>query len=612
MEVWILDRLHTLSKWFDMFWYFAKCTAQAFRKCPLATCLAVLLYSFFKISILFVNYLQAYIVASLEGSSLILVIVLCLLFCTTLAIYKFRGYITLPVNMIIGHTVTIAYKKDMIRSCSVMELPILSRADTMTEIETANDKAEDLQGDVMMFADALSGLISIGIFSWQMLRYRWGIVYIAFSFVIAFVEKYHSFHFTARQTEMEMDQRQSKRMRSYYFELMAGRESGLNIKTDNAYPFFIQKWESLSQKMLDDTLRLKKRAAWNNCFDKILAEIAYGGSQLVLILLWAKGYYQVNEFVFLSTTILTLSVMIETLFRISQVAYQQGAALEPLLNLVQSKTADKVQSCGNPSELLESEVIKMENVCFSYDGTHDVLRDVCFSLKKNEIVALVGVNGSGKSTFVNVLLGLFRPYSGSVTYCKGTDSNVILSSVVFQDYVRYQTSLRDNVGFGDLALLHNDSALRTGLERAGVCYLADEADKGLDTSLGKEYSNDGRELSGGEWQRLAISRALLGNRQVMVFDEPTAAIDPIAEYDQFKEIRRLLSGRSGILVTHRIGLCRLAHRIVCFDQGKIVEEGTHEQLMQRDSLYAQMYHAQAKQYYTETRSDELQMEESNG
>lgn len=163
------------------------------------------------------------------------------------------------------------------------------------------------------------------------------------------------------------------------------------------------------------------------------------------------------------------------------------------------------------------------------------------------------------------------------------------ASAVLQDFVRYTLPVRDNVGFGDLARREDDAALADALERAGS-----DLGAGLDTWLGNEFG--GPDLSGGQWLRLAVARGILPEADLIVMDEPTAAIDPLAEVDIVRRLLALGRSRTAVVVSHRLGVARAADRIIVLDQGRVVEEGTHEHLLSRDGLYARMWRAQASWY----------------
>ena len=241
-------------------------------------------------------------------------------------------------------------------------------------------------------------------------------------------------------------------------------------------------------------------------------------------------------------------------------------------------------AAGRPAGVLA------RGVTFRYPAMDaDVLAGVSFRVRPGEVVALVGPNGAGKSTLSALLLGLYAADGGTLTVGDGEAGVPVRRSAVFQDFVRFTLPVRDNVGFGDLARLGDDAALRGALRRAGS-----HLEEDLEAWLGPEF--DGRDLSGGEWLRVAIARGVLPESGLIVLDEPTAAIDPLAEVDLVRRLLELGRGRTAIVVSHRLGIARMADRILVMEEGRVVEEGTHAALLDADGLYARMWRAQASWY----------------
>ena len=224
-----------------------------------------------------------------------------------------------------------------------------------------------------------------------------------------------------------------------------------------------------------------------------------------------------------------------------------------------------------------------------------MLAGINLTIHPGERVAIVGVNGAGKSTLVNVLAGLYEPAQGSVQVggVRGVCARP-RTAAVFQDYAAFHLTLRENVGFGDLSRMHDDRAVREAIQRAG---LSDRIGD-LDAYLGRDFGDD--DISGGQWQRVALARAFFRDAGLLVLDEPTAALDPLAELALFERFAELAAGRTAIMVSHRLGAARLADRVLVMQGGRIVEEGHHDQLVARAGLYAKLFEAQAQWYQTST------------
>ena len=242
---------------------------------------------------------------------------------------------------------------------------------------------------------------------------------------------------------------------------------------------------------------------------------------------------------------------------------------------------------------------RMESLSFAYPNGEDVLKDIDFSIHRGETIAVVGENGSGKSTFSKVLSGLYQPQKGRYLIngrdSSGIDTDSVFTnvSVVFQNFMRYQMSLRENIIFSDVKDDEVDRRLRGILAEVG---LGDKADGlGLDAVLSREFGNT--DLSGGEWQRLAIARAVNKAHDVLILDEPTSAIDPNDETRLYELFYELARDKTSVIITHRIGAASKADRIIVFQDGAIVQEGTYDDLVSREGEFKRLYEAQARWYH---------------
>ncbi|MBI3971445.1 MAG: ABC transporter ATP-binding protein [Chloroflexi bacterium] len=246
--------------------------------------------------------------------------------------------------------------------------------------------------------------------------------------------------------------------------------------------------------------------------------------------------------------------------------------------------------------------IELERVSFTYPGSETpALSDVSLTIRPGERLALVGENGAGKSTLAKLLMGLYRPTEGRILV-DGIDLQEIAPAdwfrrfgAVFQDFVRYQATVRENIAFGDVARTANAEAIMAAARRSSAAEVACSLPEGLDTLLGKEF-HDGVELSVGQWQKLAIARAYVRAAELLVLDEPASALDARAEAAVYERFAELAEGRTALLISHRLGSCRMADRIVVLRQGRLVEEGTHADLLRTGGEYADLYRLQAAWY----------------
>lgn len=247
-------------------------------------------------------------------------------------------------------------------------------------------------------------------------------------------------------------------------------------------------------------------------------------------------------------------------------------------------------------------VFEARDLHFSYDGRREVLHGLNFQIRKGETIALVGANGSGKSTLVKLLIDLYRPDRGELRfygknyeeYPEGSINHEI--GMFFQNFYLYHLSLRENVGFGNLKYLKEDGRILKALDMGGAAALLRKCPDGLEQLLKKDVKKTGVNMSGGEQQKIAISRTHMSEKDILIFDEPAAALDPIAELEQFQNIREKTRGRTSILISHRIGFARMADRIFVLEEGCLAEVGTHEELLRKDGIYADFFRRQAEWY----------------
>lgn len=242
--------------------------------------------------------------------------------------------------------------------------------------------------------------------------------------------------------------------------------------------------------------------------------------------------------------------------------------------------------------------IRFENVSFAYPDGRKALSNISFTIRQGEKIAIVGHNGAGKSTLIKLLLRFYDPSEGTISV-DGRDLRELdikvwrsLISGVFQDFGQYHFTAGENIGLGDIEASKERIALAA--KRGGFHSVAERLPQGLDAPLGKEFG--GTALSGGEWQKLAMSRAFLRDAKLLIFDEPTAALDPQSEQEVFKKFADQAAGKATLLITHRLGSVKMADRILVFKNGRLIEHGTHHELLKIGQEYDHLFRVQANQY----------------
>jgi len=379
-----------------------------------------------------------------------------------------------------------------------------------------------------------------------------------------------------------------------YREAMSGQEFLKETRMLGASHFFKGKYLEALKLLNVETWRANAKSATLDLLMTIATSIGYLGVIYLLFQSLTEGYISVGVFaaVFstLATTIIAVINGIE--FRLG-LASQHTGSVANLVNFL-----ERPESIGAEKTINWQGDLKLENITFTYpNATKPSLKNLSLSISPGETLAIVGVNGSGKSTLTKVLMGLYEPTSGEVLVggksLKGVSSKTRYRGVsaVFQKFQRYQMTLKENIQLGDI---NNEGDLSNAMEQAGVLVNSEAYPNGADTVLSREF--EGVDLSGGQWQRVAIARGLYRNHDLIVLDEPTAAIDPIEESRLYEKFAEISKDKTAIIVTHRLGSAKIADRIVVMEDGQIAEIGSHEELLSKKSLYEKMYRSQEQWY----------------
>lgn len=284
--------------------------------------------------------------------------------------------------------------------------------------------------------------------------------------------------------------------------------------------------------------------------------------------------------------------------------YQDNLYIKQLFSFLDIET-EKRSSLPTPAclPLERIEEIEFKNVSFRYPGAdYDALKNISFKISHGETLAIVGQNGSGKTTMVKLLTCLYEVDKGEILINKKSIKQFDVEDirrkigVVFQDFSRYELKVRENIGFGNLQELYDDEKILSATQQSGIEELITELPRGIDTQLGCWFSQ-GQQLSGGQWQKIAIARSFIRDASVYILDEPSAALDPIAEREVLQKLLQVTAGKICIFTSHRFSIMKHASQILVFNDGKIIEQGSHYKLMKLNKHYASLYNMQAAPYH---------------
>ncbi len=284
--------------------------------------------------------------------------------------------------------------------------------------------------------------------------------------------------------------------------------------------------------------------------------------------------------------------------------YEGCLFLESIDRFLAIPTSSAAAAEAPPSQPAADGGLSAEHLSFTYPGTgREILHDIDVRIDAGTMVALVGANGSGKSTLIKLMCRLYEPDAGRIALA-GRDIRMWAREewqsrlgVLLQDFARYHLSGRDNIGVGDIDRAEQHVAIEAAARTSGIHQILQGLPKGYETILGRMFK-EGIDLSVGQWQRIALARILFRNTDIVILDEPTSSLDVYAEHEIFGGLRTLLAGRTVLVVSHRLATVRSADRILVMDGGRIVEQGTHDQLMRRDGTYSRMFRLQADSYRT--------------
>jgi ATP-binding cassette subfamily B protein len=427
----------------------------------------------------------------------------------------------------------------------------------------------------------------------------WLIILIILALLPAFVGEVH---FNAQGYRLNYFRTPQRRQLDYIRYLGSSVETAKEIKLFGLNSFLIDRFRTFADRMYADNRRLAiRRAAWGTLF-AALASCAYYLAYALIVWRTARGDFSIGDLTFLSGSFLRLRGLLEgLLLGFSQIA-GQALYLEDLFSFFDVRPS--ITSPANPRPFPQPlrSGIEFENVGFRYpDSDRWAVRHLSLTLTAGEVVALVGESGAGKTTIVKLLARLYDPTEGRILLdgCDLRDYDLTdlrrNIGVIFQDFVRFHFTAGENIAAGRIEASDDRDRIQQAAERSLADRIIERLPHGYDQPLGKRF-HGGTDLSGGEWQKIAIARAYIRDAEVLILDEPTAALDARSEYEVFQRFRDLSLAKTAILISHRFSTVRMADRILVLENGQVVEAGSHEQLVASGGRYAELFEVQASGY----------------
>ena len=392
------------------------------------------------------------------------------------------------------------------------------------------------------------------------------------------------------------------RRMNYLVTLLTTDKFAKEIKLFGLGRFFIERYGTLSQAYYERQRRQVVNRYWIGWALGLLSTLANSATYLYVALQAVVSRLTLGDLTLYTTAAQSVQGSVGGILQGFSGMYENNLYLNQVFTLleIQPKLLSPVEPAKVP-EPLRGE-IRFENVSFAYPGSDNLALDgVSFTVKPGETLAVVGRNGAGKTTLFKLICRLYDPTAGRITLdgvdLRDYDPDELRRTVgaMFQDFATYQATAAENVGLGEVPRLHDRHAVEKAAHEGGADELIRGLPMGYDTALGKWFDR-GVELSGGEWQKIALGRAFMRDARVLLLDEPTSALDAQAEYDLFGRLRTLTKGRTAVYISHRFSTVRRADRILFLEHGRLVEEGTHQELIKLDGRYARLFRMQASAY----------------
>src|SRR5476651_412147 len=510
------------------------------------------------------------------------------------------GRVVSLLDSLLSERVTNLSSVRLMEHAATLDLEDFEDAEFQDQLERARRQTSGrltLMGQ--LFSQA-QDLVTVASFAAGLLVYApWLIVLLLVALIPAFLGEAH---FNAQTYTLDFGRTPERRELDYVRQTAASVETAKEVKIFGLNAFLIAQYKRLAALFYDANRALAmRRAVWGGIFTT-LGTIGYYAAYAYIAWRTLEGAFSIGDLTFLAGSFLRLRTLLEGLLTGFSSTAGQALYLNDLFSFFD--TRPEILSPENlipfPHPILEGFVF--EDVGFIYPGAERwAVRHLSFTLQAGEVVALVGENGAGKTTLVKLLTRLYDPDEGRILL-DGRDLREYAlddlrgsMGVIFQDFVRYNFTAGENIAVGRIEARGDQERVARAAERSQADQVIERLPGGYAQRIGKRFKN-GVELSGGEWQKVAIARAYMREADVLILDEPTAALDARAEFEVFQRFKELSAGKTAVLISHRFSSVRMADRIFVLADGKVEDAGTHEELVARPGLYSELFELQAQGY----------------
>lgn len=488
----------------------------------------------------------------------------------------------------------------LMQHAASLDLEDFEDADLQDKLDRARRQVAGRSSLLSQLLGQAQDMVTIVSFAVGLLVYApWLIVLLLIALVPAFLGE---FHFNAQSYAVNYQWTPERRELDYLRQVGASAQNAKEVKSFGLNAFLIERYRVLSQSIYAANRRIAlRRAGWGGLFTTV-GTIGYYAAYVIIAYRTVSGDFSVGDLTFLSASFRRLRNLLESLLvGFSQVA-GQALYLDDLFSFF--RIEPEILSPPNPRPFPQPirEGFVFEDVGFRYpEAERWAVRHLSFTLRAGEVLALVGENGAGKTTLVKLLSRLYDPDEGRILLDGHPLADYDLEElrlnigVIFQDFVRYYLSAADNVAVGRIDARDDHARIAEAAHRSMADEVIDKLPHGYEQMLGKLFKS-GVDLSGGEWQKIAIARAYMRDAPLLILDEPTAALDARSEFEVFQRFKELSQGKTAVIISHRFSTVRMADRIIVLDGGRIEEVGSHADLLAANGHYAELFELQAAGY----------------
>lgn len=489
---------------------------------------------------------------------------------------------------------------EVMRKAAALDVTVYEDPVFYDRLERARVQATDRLAMIQQMGRLIQQSVTAIAFSAVLIRYSPMLLLLLIVGILpAFLGESHFAFLTYAKNFRQTPQR---RQMDYLRQVGGSKEAAKELKLFNLSSYLTDRFRGLSHQIYVENVALnRRRLFWGGTF-AILGQLGYYAAYAFSIYRTIQGRYTVGDLTLITTAIMQAMANIQMAFSTASGVADQALFLTDLLAFFEMKprVESKVGGPATPRPIRLG--FEFRNVSFAYPGsTRRVLSNFNFTLCPGERVALIGENGQGKTTIVKLITRLYDPTEGEILLdgvdLREYDLADLHSSigVIFQDFMRYEMTARENIAVGRIEIPHTLEEIEYAAEKSLAAGVVAKLQGGYDQMLGRRFEG-GVDLSGGEWQKLALARAYLRDAQLLILDEPTASLDARSELEVFQRFAELTHDKMALLISHRFSTVRMADRIVVLEGGRLVEEGSHDQLMVLGGRYAAMFEMQAASY----------------